>query len=197
MSETIKDVVTILKKMDNRLDKMEDKFENIEDRLHILENPEKYNKNEVEHEFDPCIDDIEVGNELGWYSRVRKFAENASKEIMQNFDFDKVHKVMEFLDWKWYGTENGVPTTFELVKEVKDRLNELIERACNEAADNIPIDELVYEAGTTLDDDAIYDWGIYCGGLHCTIVVFRNGDVRMSVRFIVEDYEESNNMDLL
>ena len=89
------------------------------------------------------------------------------------------------------------PTVDEIKTEVRDHLDELIERACNEAAENVAIDELVYEAGTTPDDDAIYDWGIYCGGLHCTIVVFSNGDVRMSVRFVLEEYEESNNIDLL
>ena len=30
-------------------------------------------------------------------------------EIMDNFDFERVHKVMETLDWKWASTR-GVPT---------------------------------------------------------------------------------------
>lgn len=197
MSETIKDVVNILNKMDARLDKMEDKFENMEDRLAILENPERYNKNAVEHEFDPCTDDIEFDNLTGWYARVKKFAENAADEIMMNFDFEKVNRVMEFLNWRWYGAKNGVPTVDEIKTEVRDHLDELIAHACTEAAENVDIEDLVYEAGTTPDDEAIYDWGIYCGGLHCTIVVFRNGDVRISVRFVLEEYEESNNIDLL
>lgn len=32
-------------------------------------------------------------------------------EVMERFDFDKVHRVMEFLKWTWV---NGTPTVSEL-----------------------------------------------------------------------------------
>lgn len=34
------------------------------------------------------------------------------KKAMQEFDFEKVHKVMEFLNWKWYDV--GVPSVVKM-----------------------------------------------------------------------------------
>lgn len=45
------------------------------------------------------------------------------KEIMTEFDFEKVHKVMEFLDWKW--TDNGVPSIYMLKMTAKQLLSEV------------------------------------------------------------------------
>jgi len=39
--------------------------------------------------------------------------------IMDNFDFDKVHEVMSLLKWEWVGTENGVPSKSELRSEAR------------------------------------------------------------------------------
>ena len=39
--------------------------------------------------------------------------------IMKHFDFEKVHKVMEFLDWDWLG--RGVPSV-HLLKLEAERL---------------------------------------------------------------------------
>lgn len=39
--------------------------------------------------------------------------------IMDNFDFDKVHEVMSLLNWEWAATENGVPTKSELRSEAR------------------------------------------------------------------------------
>lgn len=47
----------------------------------------------------------------------RSYIDLTIEEIISHFDFDKVQKVMEFLDWKWPMTENGVPSIDEM-KEV-------------------------------------------------------------------------------
>lgn len=39
--------------------------------------------------------------------------------IMDNFDFDKVHEVMSLLNWEWVGAEKGVPTKSELRTEAR------------------------------------------------------------------------------
>lgn len=36
-------------------------------------------------------------------------------EIIENFDWDKVHKTMEFLNWKWWDTEGESPSREKLI----------------------------------------------------------------------------------
>ena len=45
-------------------------------------------------------------------------------EIMEHFDFEKVHKVMSFLDWEWDigDGEQTVPSTYRLMKQAKQML---------------------------------------------------------------------------
>lgn len=45
------------------------------------------------------------------------------KEIMTEFDFEKVHKVMKFLNWKW--SEVGVPSINMLKMTAKQLLSEV------------------------------------------------------------------------
>lgn len=53
-------------------------------------------------------------------------------EIIKNFDFEKVHRVMVFLDWRWGGytgdpNDRGkVPTMDELKKAARDRCEEAL-----------------------------------------------------------------------
>lgn len=47
-------------------------------------------------------------------------------EIMDNFDFHKVHKVMKCLGWKWAFSENGIPEIYELKEEARRLLNECL-----------------------------------------------------------------------
>lgn len=194
MSETIKDVITILNKMDSRLNKMEDKFENIESRLDILENSEKYEKPAFK---DFANEDLEFGDTLNWLIRMKTFAKEAKAGIMENFNFVRVQNVMEFLNWEWGFTENGVPTVEEIKETVEQYLDELIDKAWSEALEGVTDDSLVYEAGVSTEKDAIYSWTIDTGGFNYTIAVFDNSDVRLSVKFVVEDYEDANNIDLL
>jgi hypothetical protein len=51
---------------------------------------------------------------------------NKIEYIIKNFDFDKVHKTMQALDWKWFDScsEDGIPTTGELVLKALELLEE-------------------------------------------------------------------------
>jgi hypothetical protein len=40
--------------------------------------------------------------------------DDAVEDILDEFDFEKVKKVMDFLDWKWHAAEDGVPRIGEL-----------------------------------------------------------------------------------
>lgn len=46
------------------------------------------------------------------------------RDIMENFDFKKVHTIMEQLGWKWASCRFGVPTMEELKGEAKRLLTE-------------------------------------------------------------------------
>ena len=44
-------------------------------------------------------------------------------EVMDEFDFGKVQKVMEFLNWRWVGADEGVPREAELRKKVRELMS--------------------------------------------------------------------------
>lgn len=50
-------------------------------------------------------------------------------EIMDNFDFNKVAKVMDFLDWKWYKGGSRVPEESEIRKESRMNLSKAFDYA--------------------------------------------------------------------
>ena len=52
----------------------------------------------------------------------------AIKKILKNFDFGKVHRVMESLNWTWVDSKDGgVPTIEELKAQAKDLLTKVTE----------------------------------------------------------------------
>lgn len=56
---------------------------------------------------------------------MKKSAEQMIDNIMDNFDFKKVHKTMNFLGWKW--GENEVPSVEELKETASDLLNHVVD----------------------------------------------------------------------
>lgn len=50
--------------------------------------------------------------------------ERQIEEVLDSFDFDKVHRVMESLAWAWANLDR-VPTRAELVAEARRLLSEL------------------------------------------------------------------------
>ena len=55
--------------------------------------------------------------------------EQLINEIIKNFDFSKVAKVMEFLDWKWRDSEEP-PRIGELVLHSQKQLSEAFDKSC-------------------------------------------------------------------
>lgn len=52
---------------------------------------------------------------------------NEIEEVLKNFDFEKVRKVMVFLDWKWHGEgEPEIPSIYRMI----ERSRELLTNAC-------------------------------------------------------------------
>ena len=46
-------------------------------------------------------------------------------EILDEFDFEKVHRTMKALDWTWYGSD-GVPSIGDLRRAARELLQELL-----------------------------------------------------------------------
>ena len=75
------------------------------------------------------------------------------QDILEDFNFQKVHDVMEQLDWKWAMTKYGVPTIDELKSEAKRLLiDACVEHTCVATGGF----RAVYEAGETPDDPDTY-----------------------------------------
>jgi hypothetical protein len=47
-------------------------------------------------------------------------------EIMDHFNFDKVAKVMTFLEWKWISAEDGIPSVGEIRQSARRLLKDAI-----------------------------------------------------------------------
>lgn len=83
--------------------------------------------------------------------------ERRIEEVLDNFDFQKVLKVMRFLNWKW-ATRNGdlkVPSLYQLMSTAKILLN-----------------DVVHHIGTNGHKEAS------CGGLKASVSV--KGDLSLS-----------------
>ena len=89
--------------------------------------------------------------------------QDALDNIMDNFDFDQVHKVMVFLNWKWANSNGGlgVPEKYELRGEARRLL------------------KMAIEEKTTVST----------GGF---IAEYREGEVDgwMDLKFVVSDWDE-------
>ena len=57
--------------------------------------------------------------------------------IMDEFDFAKVKRVMDHLDWQWVGTEEGVPTIGEMRRLVRDLMARSYDYATKSGKDSL------------------------------------------------------------
>jgi len=91
-------------------------------------------------------------------------------EIMDNFDFHQVHKVMEFLNWTWFDIiengENCVPDVSDIRKKARYLLRQAGDRLLNDK-DNLP------------------DFGVATGGLRAK--AYR--DVELGIVFFKLTFE--------
>lgn len=72
------------------------------------------------------------------------------EDIMENFNFDRVHDAMEAVDWRWVGTKYGVPTIDEIKAEARRILVDAVnERTCISTGGL----RAVYEADSKDDTD--------------------------------------------
>lgn len=95
--------------------------------------------------------------------------------VLQHFDFDKVHHVMKALDWKWasydsYNIEEKVPS----------------------------IQRLVLRASSLLQDayhgvqETSKRYTVSCGGFKAEAERYEDGEVLLTLSFVVTDWNHSN-----
>ena len=95
--------------------------------------------------------------------------------VLQHFDFDKVHSVMKAFDWKWvsydsYENEAKVPSIQRLVLRASSLLQD------------------VYHGVQETSKRCV----ISCGGFTAEAERYEDGEVLLTLSFVVTDWNYSN-----
>ena len=96
-------------------------------------------------------------------------------DVMDNFNFHKVHKVMKSLNWRWAFAENGIPEVWELRKEARRLLGDCLYEMIKHGEDN---------------------WNIATGGFHAKATNYKECEAEddefhlgLRLTFEVEDWD--------
>lgn len=97
-----------------------------------------------------------------------KNTEKRKKEVLDNFDFERVHKVMELLEWTWATKkkEHKIPS----VKKMKKHASRLIDDALK-----------------GLKKSGLEQYSISTGGFEACAFYGEEG-LEIGLRFIVEEF---------
>jgi len=105
-----------------------------------------------------------------FWSKLKKLTEENIElkidNIINNFDFEKVNRVMQFLDWKWALTDYRIPT----IKELKNHAYNILKEATSKALKN-------------------GEWSVACGGFKASAWK-KDNKINCSLAFQLETYEE-------
>lgn len=171
------------KKLERVLEKMNETLFNMDNRLKALENA-RQEAPKTNYDFDN-VEDLDDAEKL-----LRKNAKEAIDEILENFDFTRVHEVMKFLDWTWY--TGGVPSEEELYDTVKEYCEALVDSAVDKLWEHDFDDFMDAD-----EEESWYTWGTSTGGFDWDITVMNNMDVVIDVKFVLTHWRESNNVDYI
>ena len=128
---------------DDKLDKIENMMKSIMDEINELRNTPKCDDSD---KLDDRLDDEDDAK---------------IKSILNHFDFNKVKKIMDVLNWKWASSKNGVPD----------------------------IDEINGLATRLLIDACVEKTNISTGGFRAVYDDNGDGDPYVGLEFIVEECE--------
>lgn len=98
----------------------------------------------------------------------------AVEEVIENFDFEKVHEVMKMLNWKWDGDNPGELPTIPTVEKMKEVVKDLFRSMEDQIAKGVA------KSGTWTDCTSTGA----AGGFRATI----DDDV-YTLEFVLEEYE--------
>ena len=131
-----------LDKLEARLDAIMDTLEGFKDEIKEIRSGGNIGTAEVD---DDRQDDLEFGS-------LDPVEKAKIKDILKNFDFERVHSIMKMLDWKWamVKNDNGIPSVDELKAEAKRLLIAAATERTQVATGGF---RAVYEADGACDDD--------------------------------------------
>ena len=107
---------------------------------------------------------------------LQRHLQNLIDDVMDNFNFYKVRKVMKQLNWRWGTSENGIPEIYELKEAARRLLNECLynmimhgEDSCNIATGGFHAKATNYKGHEESEDSSIglhlafevEDWDAY------------------------------------
>lgn len=105
--------------------------------------------------------------------------EKVIEDVMDNFNFEQVQKVMDFLDWKWYiSGSSEVPTVETLRKEARRLLDMAFQSAEKKE----------------FNDEGFREETVASGGLEAYARNDENGSYFSELRFIVEDFSSDSEL---
>lgn len=96
--------------------------------------------------------------------------EKQIQEIMENFNFKKVHDVMTFLRWDWFNGEG--PYSVPSIKQIKETSLHLLE-----------------DISKTILDEENYTRSLSTGGLCATISFNESRIPVLELSFILEEFQ--------
>ena len=129
--------------IDCKLNELEEKINNFENILKHIRDELKSKSAEDKMQTVICTKE----SKLTFTERMK------IQDILEDFNFQKVHDVMKQLDWKWAMTKYGVPTLDELKSEAKRLLiDACVEHTCVATGGF----RAVYEAEESPDDPEPY-----------------------------------------
>lgn len=85
----------------------------------------------------------------------RKTVKNLT-DVINNFDFEKVQDVMQYLNWTWADTENGVPELYELKEKATDLLIDSYENLIKNKEEEFFVGSGGFEASVWKDNDEYF-----------------------------------------
>ena len=129
---------------------------------------------------------IQVWNDIDneWVDRVRPDSvskvndpKNEIEDILDCFDFERVKKVMDFLEWKW-ASLNDVPEIWDLRKCARNLLTIVCEGVMSKAKNN-PDETAEYYTAT--------------GGFHAEATIYPDeSKVYLKIFFVISDWDNFN-----
>lgn len=80
------------------------------------------------HPFHTCIQWMSEVKVAVHQPKPKQDIDSQIKDILNNFDFERVHEVMKLLNWQWYSsnTEDKVPSYGELVMQAQSLLQQAV-----------------------------------------------------------------------
>lgn len=100
------------------------KIAELEERIGKFENILIEIKNELKKQNGKTMDEVRATPTRDAEASLPSTERAKIEDIIRDFNFEKVHRVMEMLNWKWAATSYGVPTIEELKGEARRLLVE-------------------------------------------------------------------------